>query len=261
MALGDCVLGAKVWEKVRVNVGDSLISDRQNLLDIGGSTPLKMHVRGILKPNNSPDDWCVFVDLKTAWVIAGLGHGHEELNDENDELKVIGKDENRIVASAAVRPYLEITESNISSFHFHGDTKEFPISSIIAVAPTEKNETLLLGRYSTGNEDVQIVTPIQVVQQLMDMVFRVKKFFDANAILIAASTTLLLVLVILLSMKLRQREMDTMFRLGCSRGTIVMLQVAEMVVVFLISTILVAIAVAFIWQISGDLVQRMLLGQ
>ncbi len=93
------------------------------------------------------------------------------------------------------------------------------------------------------------------------MVFRVKQFFDANALLIAISTLMLLVLVVLLSMKLRDREMETMFKLGCSRGTIVMLQVAEMAIVFLISAVLVSIAVWLTWQISGDLVQSLLLGQ
>ena len=93
------------------------------------------------------------------------------------------------------------------------------------------------------------------------MVFRVKQFFDANAILIAISTALLLLLVVLLSLKLRQREMDTMFKLGCSRGTILLLQVGEMAIVFLVSAVLVAFATGFVWQISGGLVQRLLLGQ
>ena len=261
VTLGDCVIGSKVWEATKVGVGQSLISDRENLLDIGGSTPLKMHVRGILKTSNTPDDWCVFVDLKTAWIIEGLGHGHQELANEESELKILNRDDEKIVASAAVRPFLEINENNIDSFHFHGDTKDFPISSVIAIAPDEKSETLLIGRYQTGVDDVQVVVPKTVVGQLMSMVFRVKQFFDANAILIAISTALLLLLVVLLSLKLRQREMDTMFKLGCSRGTIVMLQIGEMAIVFLISAVLVAYASFFVWQISGGIVQRLLLGQ
>lgn len=260
VTLGDCVIGSKVWEAEKINIGESLISDRENLLDIGGSTPLKMHVRGILKPTDTPDDWCVFVDLKTGWIIEGLGHGHQELADETSDLKIIGRDNEKIVASAAVRPFLEINDSNIDSFHFHGETKDFPISSIIAIAPDEKSETLLIGRYQTGIDDAQVVVPETVVSELMSMVFRVKQFFDANAILIAVSTALLLLLVVLLSLKLRQREMDTMFKLGCSRGTIVMLQVTEMAIVFLVSAVLVAVAVGFVWQISGGLVQRLLLG-
>ena len=264
VTLGDCVIGSKVWEKTRIGIGETLISDRENLLDIGGSTPLKMHVRGILKTTDTPDDWCVFVDLKTAWIIEGLGHGHQELADVADEesdLKILNRDDEKIVASAAVRPYLEINDSNIDSFHFHGETKDFPISSIIAVAPDKKSQTLLIGRYQACVDDAQAVIPESVVGQLMSMVFRVKQFFDANAILIAISTALLLLLVVLLSLKLRQREMDTMFKLGCSRGTILLLQVGEMAIVFLVSAVLVAFATGFVWQISGGLVQRLLLGQ
>ena len=261
VTLGDCVIGSKVAEKAGITVGESLISDRKNMLDIAGSTPLKMHVRGILKPSNTPDDWCIFVDLKTAWVIEGLGHGHEELADETSDLKIIGRDENKIVASAAVRPYLEINDNNIDSFHFHGNISEFPVSSVIAIAPDKKSETLLIGRYETGVDDAQIVVPLNEVNQLMSIVFRVKQFFDANAFLIAISTFLLLFLVVLLSLKLRSREMDTMFRLGCSRGTIALLQVGEMAIVFLVSALLVTAAVWFVWQISGEFVQRLLLGQ
>jgi putative ABC transport system permease protein len=74
-----------------------------------------------------------------------------------------------------------------------------------------------------------------VVRDLMDMIFRVKLFFDANAILITFSTLLLMGLVIILSLRLRQKEMQTMFKIGCSRGTIAMLQIWEMTIVFLIA--------------------------
>ncbi len=261
VSLGDCVVGSRVAQVEHLKPGDTLLSDRENILDIAGLYPLKMHVRGVLKPSKTPDDWAVFVDLKTAWIIEALGHGHQDLQTETDEGKILARDDTRIVASAAVLPYTQITDNNIDSFHFHGDTGDFPISAVIAIAPDEKSETLLIGRYRTAETGAQIVSPSEVVQQLMSMVFRVKQFFDANALLIAMSTLMLLVLVVLLSMKLRDREMETMFKLGCSRGTIAMLQVAEMTIVFLISGVLVAIAVWLTWQISGDLVQSLLLGQ
>jgi len=257
--LGDCVIGSQVAEQHQLRTGDSLLSDRENILDIAGLYPLRMHVRGVLAPANSPDDWAVFVDLKTAWIIQGLGHGHQDLQDETDENKILARDGNKIVASAAVLPYTEITEENVDSFHFHGDIGDFPLSAVIAVAIEEKSETLLIGRYQTVQQDSQIIDPQEVVQQLMSMVFRVKQFFDANALLISVSTLLLLVLVVWLSLKLRDREMETMFKLGSSRGMIALLQIGELGIVFAISGVLVGGAIWFTWRISGDLVQSLLL--
>ena len=39
----------------------------------------KTVVVGVLPPTNTPDDDGIFVDIKTAWVIQGIGHGHEDV--------------------------------------------------------------------------------------------------------------------------------------------------------------------------------------
>ncbi|MEM7453877.1 MAG: ABC transporter permease [Planctomycetota bacterium] len=258
--LGDCAIGSRVAAELGIKPGDQLLSDRETVLDIGGMTPLKMNVTGVFAPTNSADDNGVFVDLKTAWVIEGLGHGHQDLENVEDELMVMSRDDGEIVASPAVVPYLEITENNIDSFHFHGEMDDFPVSAIIAVTPDEKSETLLEGNYGQGNATAQFVRPSIVVRELMDLVFKVKSVFDANAVLIGVSTALLLLLVILLSLKLRAREMQTMFKIGASRNTNAKLQLYEMGFIFLISGILVAIAVRVLMQYSGEFVQRMLIG-
>jgi putative ABC transport system permease protein len=257
--LGDCVLGSAVADELNLKPGDQLLSDRENILDLAGLYPLKLRVAGILAANRSADDHAVFVDLKTAWVIEGLGHGHQDLSTEPDEKKILSRDDDRIVASAAVLPYMEITDANLDSFHFHGDTDQFPITAIVAVADDVKWETILEGQYDVANSGLQFVRPSKVILELMEMIFRIKLFFDANAILIAFSTVLLMILVVLLSLKLRQREMQTMFKIGCSRGTIAMLQVWEMLLIFGMAMLLLVLAVWGLWFISGDLVQSLLI--
>ncbi len=258
--LGDCVLGQKTAETLGLNPGDRLLSDAEATLDIGGITPIKMRVTGIFAATGTADDNAVFVDLKTAWVIEGLGHGHQSLEDETDEGMVLSRTEDGIVASAAVRPYLEINETNIDSFHFHGDPGGFPVGGIIALTTDPKNERLLEGRFHGEGATAQFARPGKVVRELMSLVFKVKSVFDANSILIALSTGMLLLLVILLSLKLRQREMQTMFQLGASRSTTALLQIWEMGFIFLISGLLVAGATWLLLQYSGDFVQRLLLG-
>jgi putative ABC transport system permease protein len=222
-----------------------------------------MKIRGVLSETNSPDDRAVFVDLKTAWIIDGFGHGHQDLTAERDKPnsdKLLGSDGDTIVANASVLPFTEITPENIGSFHFHGDLGEFPITAVIAIAPDVKNETILQGYFETDKTSLQFAKPSLVVRELMSLVFQVKKFFDANAVLIAVSTTLLLFLVIMLSLKLRYREMQTMSKIGCNRGTLVMLQVGEMGFIFLIAAVLLCGAAWVVWRFSGNIVQAMLLG-
>ena len=257
--IGDCVVGYKVAQTLGLNPGDQVISDRENAIDFAGQSPLKLTVAGVLRESRTPDDWAFFVDLKTAWVIQGLGHGHQDLTKEKQDSKLlISNDDGRIVANRAVLPYIEITPQNIDSFHFHGDTNGFPITSIIALADTVKQETILQGRYETGKSRFQFARPGGVVRELMAMVFRVKQFFDANAILIAISTGLLLLLVVLLSLRLRKREMETMFKLGCSRSTIALLQIGEMGIIFGVAAIVLIIAVWGVWLAAGDLVESLL---
>jgi len=242
-----------------VNVGDQIISDRANVLDLAGQSPLKLNVVGVLEASRTPDDWAVFVDLKTAWVIQGLGHGHQDLNKESPDSPVLMASESgRIIANRGVVSYIEITDENADSFHFHGDTDDFPVTAILVSASGFKEETILQGRYDSSDSEVQFVRPEIVVRDLMTIVFQVNRFFNANAILIGGSTAMLLVLVVLLSLRLRKREMETMFRLGCSRGTIVWLQVGEMGIIFGLAMVFVLLGSTWVWMISGDIVEGLL---
>ncbi len=77
--LGECVLGARAAEALGAGPGDELLSAPAGAFDVGGSFPLKMKVVGVLAPAGTPDDQAVFADLKTAWVIAGIAHGHTDV--------------------------------------------------------------------------------------------------------------------------------------------------------------------------------------
>lgn len=253
--LGDCVLGAEVAARLNLRPGDRLLSDRENVLDIAGLYPLKMNVVGVLAPNQTPDDRAVFVDVKTAWVIEGLGHGHDDVVRETDEAKILRREDDNVVASAAVLPYTEITAENLASFHFHGDQEDFPLTAIVVWPRDEKSETILLGRYQAARATAQMVVPRQVIEELMAMVFRVKRFFDANTALVGLAAALLLGLVILLSLRLRAGEMQTMFKLGCSRGMVGLLQLGELALVFAAAGLTVSVALWVSWWWAPSLVE------
>ena len=243
--LGDCILGAEVAAELKLVAGDQLLSDRPNMLDLAGEYPLKMNVVGVLAKSGTPDDEAVFVDLKTAWVIQGLGHGHQDLESQEQDDNVVRAD-NRITAiPSKVVPYTEITDANMASFHFHGDLSTFPVSAFIAVPQDEKSDTLLESRYRNNDRQVQFVRPRDSIEDLMSVLFKVRQFFVANTFLIAISTALLTALVVLLSLKLREDERATMFKLGCRSGTIVAVQAVELLLIFLIAAVAVAITATF----------------
>ncbi len=229
--LGDCVLGASAARKLNLQPGDTLKTDRDNLFDLAGDYPLQLNITGVLAPAGTADDEGVFVDVKTAWIIAGHGHGHDE-NESNAT---------NAVSAKLVKTHLEITPANRDSFHFHSDTADLPLTAILVEPNDAKAATLLLGRYQ-DHARLQALRPPVVVGEMMGMVMRVRQFLDANYALVAGTTALLLSLIVALSRRLRAREMETLFLLGCSRGTQFALQAAELILIFAAATALALLA-------------------
>jgi putative ABC transport system permease protein len=213
------VVGSNAAERLRVGPGDSLVSSPESLFDLAGAYPLKMHVAGVLAPSYSPDDDAVFVDLKTAWVIEGLGHGHQDLTNVTDPGVVLQSDETSVTAGAKLVQYNEITDANIDSFHFHGDMDTFPVSALLVVPNDQKSEDLLRGRY-LEDERYVLVRPVEIVRGLLSTIFRIEGALQAAFLLMGVGAALLIALVVMLSLRLREREMKTLYKLGCSRGKI-----------------------------------------
>jgi putative ABC transport system permease protein len=234
LQLGQAVLGAEVAAELGLAPGDHLFSDQQSLYDITKTYPLKMHVVGVLAETDSPDDRAVFVDVKTAYVIAGITHGHRDVVKTADDAIILKRDEDSVTTNDAIFEYNEVTPENLNSFHTHANPGDCPLSAIIVVPNDDKAATMLKARYNLS-ETCRMLRPVEVIEELMGLVFRIKRFFDANFALILLSTALFIVLVVLLSRRIRKREMETMFKIGCSRTTVFWLQAAELSIVLLIS--------------------------
>jgi len=218
--LGECAVGADVARRLDLRVGDTVTSSPENVFDLAGVYPLKMHVVGVLSAAGSPDDGAIFVDLKTAWVIAGLGHGHADLARPGASPAVLSRDGQRITANASLVQYTEITPANAASFHFHGDARTFPVTAIIAVPHDERSSALFQGRYQGADEPVQVARPNEVIAALMATVFTVQGYVVAAVLFVGGAAGATTVLVFLLSIRLRQREIETMIKIGGSRRTV-----------------------------------------
>jgi putative ABC transport system permease protein len=246
--LGECVLGAQAARVEEAALGDSVMSAPESVFDIAGVYPLKMRVVGVLKPSGTPDDRAVFVDIKTAWVIAGLGHGHDDARRLEAQGGVLRKQGSKIIANASIMQYNEITAENIGSFHFHGDLDEFPVTAVIAMPFDTKANTLLQGRYLGDDELVQVVQPSTVMDELLKTILTVRKYVLIAIGLVAAATLATMTLVFLLSLQLRRREMETMIKIGGSRPRIVSLISAEVFSVVIAGVMLAMLmSLATVW--------------
>jgi putative ABC transport system permease protein len=238
--LGDCVLGARVAEALGVGPGETVISSPESVFDIAGVYPLKMHIKGVLAFSDTPDDDAIFVDLKTAWVIEGLVHGHVDLSSPEAAGQVLRVDSTNVVGNAALVQYQEITPENIGEFHFHGGQEEYPVTAVITVPPDQRSETILRGRYESPDDLAQIVQPTAVMDELLDTVLTVQTFVIAAVVVVGISTLATAILVFMLSLRLRRREIETMRKIGGSRASIGWVMVSEIVVVLVAGVVLAA---------------------
>ena len=236
--LGECVIGANVAARLGLVPGESITSSPETVFDIAGVYPLKMTIAGVLAPNGTADDDAVFVDVRTAWIIQGLGHGHADLATPG--APVLSRRDGMITANASLTQYAEITRDNISAFHFHGSTDSFPLTSIIAVPPDQKNNALLRGRYQ-DSDSLQLVVPGKVLDDLLETVFAVQNYVILGLAILSLATVAVITLVFLLSQQLRKGEFHTLLRIGASRGYVSVLVASEIGFVFLISALLAVI--------------------
>jgi putative ABC transport system permease protein len=256
--LGDCVLGARAADALGLGPGDALLSSPETLFDLAGVYPLKMHVTGVLAPTQSADDLAVFVDLKTAWVIEGLVHGHQDLGAVADPTLVMERSDGNVTATAKLEQFTEITPANIHSFHFHGSPADYPITAVIALPHDDKAAAILRGRYLGGEAELQqILAPRDVVAALLETIFRVKGVLDAVILVVGTATVLALILVFALSLRLRQPEIRTIFKLGCSRATIARLLGAEIAIILAAAALLTGVLLAVVARFDEPLVRTL----
>jgi putative ABC transport system permease protein len=164
-----------------------------------------------------------------------------------------------VVANASVIQYNEITEENMESFHFHGDLSGFPITAVMAVPHDEKTSALLQGRYLSEDERVQIVRPDGVMEDLLDTVFTIESYVIAAVVVLGLSTLATAALVFVLSLRLRRREIETMFKIGAARGAVAGIIITEIAVVIAVALGMAAVLTAATAQLAPDLIRAIVL--
>jgi len=257
--LGECVLGAAAADALGLGPGDSAVSSPETAFDLAGIYPLKMKVTGVLEPNFTPDDHAIFVDIKTAWIIEGLGHGHQDLDRPEASAAVLNRSGDNIVANASVVQFNEITDSNIDTFHFHGDLADYPLTAVIALPQDQKSGVILMGRYVDGSATSQILRPRDIVDKLLDTILTIQQFIVAAVIIVAIATIATAALVFLLSLRLRRREIDTIGKIGGARWHVASMLLTEIMIVLVLSGGLAALLTALTWQYGSAIIESFVL--
>ncbi len=239
--VGECVLGSTVAERLALEPGDSLISSPENYFSMAGVYPLKMKVVGVFQSTGSPDDEAIFTDLKTNWIIMGLGHGHEDVTRLNDPTLIMQRDSSNVSTTSKLFIYNEIDGENMDSFHFHGSLSDYPVSAFVFVPNDDKSATILRGRFKAGEMDNQIVIPATIISHLLESIFRIKYIFNTVFLLVGLATMLILVLIVMLSLRLRKAEIYTMFTIGSSPYKTFEIIAVELVILVLLSALIATI--------------------
>jgi putative ABC transport system permease protein len=249
--LGDCVLGARLADERDLKLGDAIFSTPEQTFDMAGTYPLKMRITGVLTANGTPDDDAVFCDLKTAWLIEGRAHGHDDVKGTD----VLQEEERNTVANAAVRMFQEVTESNLNSFHFHGDTGEYPISAAIVVPPDAKTEALMAGQYAKS-KTAQLIRPRDDMEGLLTQLVRLEGFATTMLLTTAGAALFVSALVFALSFRLRKREFTTLEDIGVSRVSLIRVKSLEIVLIALFAMGIAALLYSSaVW--AAPLIMRM----
>lgn len=256
--LGECVVGAKAAQEEGLVPGDSIVSTPETLFDLAGVYPLKMKVVGILAPTGTADDRALFVDLRTAWIIEGLGHGHEDADALGEEARLASAEgEGAVRLNASVRQFNEITEENEDSFHFHGDMSGYPVGAAIVVPADAKAQALLRGRYGKPGGP-QLVSPEAEMDELFATVFSVQALVLRLLLVIGLATLAIGALVFLLSNRLRRDEFRHLRHLGADPGTLRGLVLFEGVFVVLASLLVAGGGLLLLRLLAPVLVRGML---
>ncbi len=259
LRLGECVVGAEVAEKNGLKPGDAVISTPETLFDLAGVYPLKMTVVGVLAPAASPDDEAIFVDLKTAWIIEGLGHGHGEADklDEDKKIAPAAPGDSVVRLNASVVEYNEITPGNSDSFHFHGDTADYPVTAAIVIPGDARNQALIKGRYTKAG-GLQLISPAAEMDELFATVFSVQRFVLGLLLAIGVATLAIGALVFLLSYRLREEEFRHLRHLGADLATLRALVAFEAGFVILASLLASGAGLALIHFLAPMLIREMM---
>ncbi len=252
LRVGDAILGSAAARELDAGVGDTVYSDQSQAFDIAEAPSIALRVTGVLEAAGTPDDHAIFVDIRSAWLLEGAMHGHEDA-ESIDPRMIFAETDEGAVLNSAVRELNQITPDTAQRFHVHGDEGDLPLSAVLLFPASEKDGTIVKARMN-ASQSLQMLVPSEVIDDLLGFVFRIKGFLDLVAGLLAASVGLMTLLVMLLTVRLRAPEMRTINHIGAGRFTTLGLYACELGLIVALSLVLAGAGVTLSLALLPDLV-------
>ncbi|MEP4078584.1 ABC transporter permease [Haloferula sp.] len=240
---GECVIGDEVSRRLGIQEGDTLVASDPRAFNLQ-EAPLQLRVAGVLRRTETADDQAIFVDLKTVWIVKGLGHGHDEEAGHGTE---------------AGKKHTTITPGNLASFHFHGDEDELPVTAAIVLPKDSKARTLMLGEFLSPEETIQLIRPDEVMQSLFSTVLTIRRYVASLVGTVSLVTLGVIALVIALSIRLRRGEIETMKKIGCARHTVLLILTVQILLILLVSTAIAAGLTGLAYAFGDELMRWLIL--
>src|SRR5690606_36427145 len=103
------------------------------------------------------------------------------------------------------------------------------------------------------------VQPTDVMRRLVDTIFTIRSYLLSAAALVALATMLSASLIFLLSLRLRQPEMETLVKIGASRARVAGILASEIVMVLATSAAVAAVLTWSTAQLSQQAIRWILL--
>jgi putative ABC transport system permease protein len=94
---------------------------------------------------------------------------------------------------------------------------------------------ILLGRYEGADQVAQILRPVQVMDELLETILTIQSYVLAAVAVLAVATLATAALVFWLGVRLRRRELETLWKIGGSRSAVAGVLVSEVVVVLVLA--------------------------
>jgi hypothetical protein len=158
-----------------------------------------------------------------------------------------------VALSGALIEDNSFSQEKAQNFHLHGERSRLPLSSVLIFPPDAESRTILKGRIN-NRAGCQAVSPSAVLDDLLGIVFKIKQLLDRLGFLLSAATMALVALVAALSLRLRQREMQTMDALGAPAGFKLRLVGLELGLIFVTAAALATGLSLLLARVLPDLV-------
>ena len=233
--VGEVVVGARLAQRLGVRVNGVIRSDQKDLYNLAATYPMDLKVVGILKSTSNADDEACFTDIKTTWLLEGLGHGHQNADSKAQDTASVhdapstqdqAKAKRVTEVDASVVTLQKINTKNKHLFHFHGQMDQFPFSAAL-IFPLHAKDSSLFKARSLRQDQWQVLVTHKVVDEMMRFILKIHLLLQSMSYFLLILTIGLSLFIVGLTVQMRQAEWYALNLLGFRKSQMMVMITSE----------------------------------